>query len=200
MTAPTTFRSTPARVGAWVWLVCAALNLLDIALRGRELASLAAAAALVLGCGVAYVVGLRPAIVANETGVTVRNLLRDARIPWRAVRKIEGTTAVAIRFAEAGGTERTTRAWVLQTSPRAHAKNVRALQRDASRLPAGAAEQLKSRTPTRYVAQQLNEMAERSRKGEADAVGAVTWSWPAVVSVAVPGTVFLVLLVVGLLR
>ena len=84
MTPLLTIRSTPARVGAWAWMAFAALNLIDIALRGRDAASAVMAALLLLGCGIAYVLGLRPAVVADEGGFTVRNPLRDVRVPWRA--------------------------------------------------------------------------------------------------------------------
>ncbi|GLW65766.1 hypothetical protein Arub01_40100 [Actinomadura rubrobrunea] len=202
MTAPHRFRSTPARVGAWLWMAFAALNLLDIALRGRDLASAAVAAVLLFGCGVAYVVGLRPVIAADEDGVTVRNPLRDVRLPWPAIRRIEATTAVTITFADADGAERTARAWAVQTSPRAHAKAARVAQANkraavtsaatrggaqggGSRTPPDAA----GRTPTMFVAQQLNELKTRhrgARAGERAGAAAMGWSWPAVASVAVP--------------
>ncbi|GAA4064932.1 PH domain-containing protein [Actinomadura miaoliensis] len=218
MTAPHRFRSTPARVGAWLWLAFAALNLADIVLRGRDLTSAATAAVLLLGCGIAYVVGLRPVIVADERGVTVRNPLRDTRMPWPAIKRIEPTTAVTITFADAGGAERTTRAWALQTSPRAQAKAERAARRaesggdprqvmlpavmrdggaasgtgGGSRVPPDAA----GRTPTMFVAQQLNDMRTRHRGGQAAeraAEGSVGWAWPAVASVAVPAAASVVL-------
>lgn len=193
MTAPQRFRSTPARVGAWLWMAFAALNLLDIVLRGRDLASAATAAVLLLGCGIAYVVGLRPVIVADERGVTVRNPLRDTRMPWPAITKIEATTAVAITFTDGGGAERTVRAWALQTSPRAQAKAERAARRAQSGGGADRPPDAAGRTPTMFVAQQLNELRTRhrgtrtgERAGGPAAGDAAGWAWPAVASVAVP--------------
>ncbi|GLZ12152.1 hypothetical protein Acsp04_23870 [Actinomadura sp. NBRC 104425] len=201
MTAPQRFRSTPAQVGAWLWMAFAALNLADIALRGRDLASAATAAVLLLGCGIAYVVGLRPVIVADERGVTVRNPLRDTRMPWPAIKKIEAATAVTITYTGDGGAERTVRAWALQTSPRAQAKAERAARRVQSGGGAGKLPDAAGRTPTMFVAQQLNELRTRHRgtqsgpqTGERAAGEAVGWAWPAVASVAVPAAAFAALI------
>ncbi|MFG2002540.1 PH domain-containing protein [Spirillospora sp. NPDC048911] len=194
------FRSTAARVGAWAWVAFAALNLADIVWRGRNMTAVVMGAVLVLGCGIAYVLGLRPAIVGNEKGLTFRNPLRDVRVPWGAVRKIEGTDSVKVRYLGAGGAEFTSRAWTLQSSPRAQARAQARAHRDAQRLPAGAAEALKTRTPTAYAAQQLTELADRHRpktvksgnpskaaeQVNAKPAGAVTWSSTALAALAVP--------------
>ena len=55
------FRSTAAYVCGWAFMVFAALNLLDLGLHGRDAVSVAATAALLFGCGVAYVIGIREA-------------------------------------------------------------------------------------------------------------------------------------------
>ncbi|MFD0854100.1 PH domain-containing protein, partial [Actinomadura adrarensis] len=70
MTPLLTIRSTPGRVAAWAWIAFSALNLIDIAVRGRDMASLVMTTLLLFGCGIAYVLGLRPAVVADEDGVT----------------------------------------------------------------------------------------------------------------------------------
>jgi Bacterial PH domain len=210
-----TIRSTGGRIAAYVWLVFAALNLLDLAfgITGDATYSLTAftiAALLLLGCGIAYTVGLRPAIIGDEEAVTVRNPLRDARAPWPAVRKIVGTNAVTVTFDGPDGRELQTRAWVHQTSPRAQAKAEERARKDAASRVPGAA--LRGRTPAAFAAQQLNEIQERQRararsgasgraaeaKAEEDgATGTVTWSVPAVAALLVPGVALVVLLVVG---
>ncbi|RAY15625.1 PH domain-containing protein [Actinomadura craniellae] len=185
MTGPEmVLRSTGARVAAWVWLVFAALNLLDVALRGRDAAAAVAAAALLLGCGIAYVLGLRPRIEAGEHGLRLRNPLRDIDAPWPAVRKIEATHAVVLHYTGADGAERTARAWVLQTSPRAAARQKRHT-RDAA---------LKDRTPTTYAVEQLNEVAARHRGGPEPGAGTGTarWSRSAVAALAVPAALLAV--------
>ncbi|GAA2160365.1 PH domain-containing protein [Actinomadura napierensis] len=209
-----TIRSTGGRIAAYVWLVFAALNILDlvVGITGDATYSLTAftiAVLLLLGCGIAYTVGLRPAIIGDETAVTVRNPLREARAPWAAVREIEGTNAVTVRFDGPDGQELQTRAWVHQTSPRAQAKAEARARKEPGRVPASA---LKGRTPAAYAAQQLNEIRERQRararsgapgkaaeaKAErAAATGTVTWSVPAVASLAVPAVALVALVITG---
>lgn len=216
-----TIRSTGGRLAACAWLVFAALNLADLAfgITGEAHYGLSAAVIavlLLLGCGIAYVVGLRPAIVGDDDGVTIRNPLRDVRVPWRAVREIQGTHALTVRFAGPGGTELKRRAWVHQTSPRAQAKAEARARRDETAKVPGA--HLKGRTPAAFAAQQLNEIRERRRprtrsgapgkaavakeKAGAEAedgpvTGTVTWSIPAVASLSVPGAVLAAVVIAG---
>jgi hypothetical protein len=86
---PQTFRS-PTAVVIWVvWLLFAVGNWIDLAVQGRDQLSVVAAAVLLLATGVAYVTTQRPRIIADDTGVTVRNPLRDHRIGWAGVTKID---------------------------------------------------------------------------------------------------------------
>lgn len=219
MTPQLTIRSTAARVTAYAWLVFALLNLLDlgVGITGSaryDLTSATVAALLLLGSGIAYVIGLRPAIVAGEDGVAVRNPLRDVRVPWRAVKEVTGDTAVSVRFAGPGGTELRTRAWVLQTSPRAQAKAEARARRDAAETGRAAmAARVQGRTPTAYAAQQITEIGERHRPaaktakdaktaktaagGDGAETGRVSWSVPAVAALAVPAALVAVLIVVA---
>lgn len=212
-----TIRSTGGRVAAYAWLVFAALNLLDLVFgltgdASYSLTSLGIGLLLLLGSGVAYTVGLRPAIIGDDDAVTIRNPLRDTRAPWAAVRRIEGSAALTVRFDAEDGTETMTRAWVHQTSPRAQARaeaRARKEQRKGQKLD------LRGRTPAAYAAQQLNEIRDRRRpktrsgapdraaaaKAEAaseeSAKGTVTWSVPAVASLVVPLAALIVVMVVA---
>ena len=84
-----TFRSPTAAVVWVVWLLFAAANWIDLAVQGRDHLSAVAAALLLLVTGVAYVTAQRPRIIADNAGVTVRNPLRDHRIGWAAVTKVD---------------------------------------------------------------------------------------------------------------
>ncbi len=84
-----TFRSPTAAVIWVVWLLFAVANWIDLAVQGRDHLSVVAAAILLLVTGLAYVTAQRPRIIADETGVTVRNPLRDHRIGWAAVTKVD---------------------------------------------------------------------------------------------------------------
>ncbi|TDB88467.1 PH domain-containing protein [Actinomadura sp. KC216] len=210
-----TIRSTGGRVAAYAWLVFAALNLADLLFGITGDASYSPmtfgiGALLLLGCGIAYAVGLRPAILGDDDAVTIRNPLRDVRAPWAAVRRIEGTNAVTVRFTGQDGAEAETRAWVHQTSPRAQAKAEARARKEAS----GKQEfDLRGRTPAAYAAQRLNEIRDRqrprTRSGAPDraaaeeqaadesARGTVSWSVPALAGLGVPLVLLVVVLIVG---
>ncbi|GAA1852132.1 PH domain-containing protein [Actinomadura bangladeshensis] len=211
-----TIRSTGGQVAAYAWLVFALLNFVDlfVGITGDpdySLTTFTIAFLLLLGCGIAYTVGLRPAIIADEEALSVRNPLRDVRAPWAAIRRIEGRNAVTVRFAGPDGTDLETRAWVHQTSPRAQAKAEARAQKQA-RKNQGPAVDLRGRTPTGFAAQQLNEMRDRHRpkaksgapdkaaaaKTDEPARGSVTWSIPAVAALAVPLAGLVAALIVSL--
>jgi len=86
---PQTFRSPTAIVIWWVWVLFAVANLIDLAVQGRDHTSLEVAAVLVLATGVAYVIALRPKVIADDAGLSVRNPLHDYRIGWANVTKID---------------------------------------------------------------------------------------------------------------
>ena len=89
MGQPQTFRS-PTAVVIWiVWLLFAVGNWIDLAVQGRDHLSVVAAATLLLATGVGYVTAQRPRIIADDAGVTVRNPLRDHRIGWAGVVKVD---------------------------------------------------------------------------------------------------------------
>jgi hypothetical protein len=204
---PKVFRSTAGRVVACVWLVFAAVNLVDVAVRGHDLAGMIAAAVLLLGSGAAYVLGLRPRIVADDSGISLHNPLRDVRVPWPAVQRIEATESVRVHYAAEGGEERRAGAWAVQTSPRARARAQRRTQGRGSqgtsqgRTADAAAEYAKNRTPADYVAEQLTELAAaRRRKDAGSGEGpSVTWSVPAVAAVAAPAALLAVLVLISVL-
>jgi len=84
-----TFRSPTAMVVWVVWLLFAAANWIDLAVQGPDHTSAVAAGVLLLGTGVAYAAALRPRIIADPTGITVRNPLRDHAIGWAGVTKVD---------------------------------------------------------------------------------------------------------------
>lgn len=213
-----TIRSTGGQVAAYAWLVFAVLNFVDlfVGITGNpdySLTTFTIAFLLLLGCGIAYTVGLRPAIVADEDGVTVRNPLREAGAPWAAIRSIEGKNAVTVRYAGPDGTDVETRAWVHQTSPRAQAKAEARAAKQARKSQSPAVD-LRGRTPAGFAAQQLNDMRDRNRPkaksgapdkaaaatAEEPARGTIAWSVPAIASLAVPLAGLLATLIVSLVN
>ncbi|MFB9834372.1 PH domain-containing protein [Actinoallomurus acaciae] len=188
-----TFRSGGIRFCGWAWMVFAVLNLADLAWRGRDIASVVAAAVMLLGCGIAYAVALRPRIVADEEAVRFHNLLRDVRLPWEAIDRFEGGDAV---YAYVGEERR--RAFVLQTSPRARAKSELKARREDKKLPEAVAEYMRGRTATDFAVEQLRELAAGHKEDPGTpATVTSTWAWPAIIALAAPGILTVVTIVIA---
>ncbi|MDN3357097.1 PH domain-containing protein [Actinomadura sp. DC4] len=188
------FRSGGIRFAGWAWMIFAVLNLADLAWRGRDAASAVAAAVMLLGCGVAYAVALRPRIVADDEAVHFHNLLRDIRLPWGSVDRFEGGDAV---YACVG--EQRYRAFILQTSPRARAKSEMRAQREDKKLPDAVADYMRGRTATDFTVEQLREIIEQNRKeGAEPGEVTTTWSRAALLAFAAPGLLTLATIVVAM--
>jgi len=86
---PQTFRSPTALVVWIVWLLFAVGNWVDLAVQGRDHASVVAAAILLLATGAAYVTAQRPRVIVDDGGVTIKNPVRDHRISWAAVTDVD---------------------------------------------------------------------------------------------------------------
>lgn len=120
MEKPQTFRS-PLAVVVWiVWLLFAVGNWIDLAVQGRDHGSVLAAAILLLATGVAYVTALRPRVIADADGVTVMNPLRDHRVGWTGVAKVDLSELLRVHcVAGQGGTRRKViSAWAVHYSRR----------------------------------------------------------------------------------
>ena len=102
MEKPLTFRSPTAVVVFVLVLLFVVGNLVDLAVQGRDHLSAVAAAALLLGAGIAYVTAQRPRIIADDAGVTVRNPLRDHRIGWACVAEIDLVDLLRVHCAWGG--------------------------------------------------------------------------------------------------
>jgi hypothetical protein len=179
------FRSNGARLAAWTFTVFAVLNLADIAYRGRDRSSAVAAAVLLLGCGCAYVLGLRPKVVGDDAGVWVVNPLRTYTLPWSSVQKI-GTGRVLTLTYDGVSVQ----AWAVQTSQRPKGRPKR--KQSAAPIPDKIAEAVKTRTPVDFAVEQLAGLQARST-----AVGkpSVAWSPLAIGSLVVPLLAVIVLAV-----
>jgi hypothetical protein len=86
-----------------VWLLFAAANWVDLAVQGRDHVSAVAAALLLLATGFAYVAAQRPRIIADDAGITVRNPLRDHRIGWAGVTKVDLVDLLRVHCDRAPG-------------------------------------------------------------------------------------------------
>nr|PZN39394.1 MAG: hypothetical protein DIU60_21075 [Actinomycetota bacterium] len=180
---PRVFRSKGAFVLGWIWLAFAALNAVDLIVRGRMPSSLVAGAVLGVLTAVIYVTCLRPGIFLREDGVLVRNPLRDAFVPWAALGDVRVTHAILI---ESGG--RTIRSWTPQVSNRELIRMARSRPAGGGRdgdgdrdrpghTPRDHAEAVANRTHAHWVAEQIVEESARARGRSGDAAGTLTVTW-----------------------
>jgi len=127
----------------WVWLLFAAANLVDLAVQGRDHASVVAAAILLLATGVAYVTAQRPRIVADDAGITVRNPLFDHHVGWARVTRIDLADQLRVHCAPSrpGQHDKVISAWAVHYSRRrklaAEARMGRAAATGSRRSPLG---------------------------------------------------------------
>ncbi len=196
---PQVFRS-PTAVVVWVvWLLFAVGNWIDLAARGRDHASAVAAAILLLATGAAYVTAQRPRIIAGKTGVTIRNPLRDHRIGWAGVAKVDLADLLRVHCrwvgpadapGQSGGGEhrKVISAWAVHYSRRrqlvAEARARRAarspgLRRSSLGLPSGrpyggAASGPGGSTPEAEAEKIVRVLSERAAAAKAEAVWAAS--------------------------
>jgi len=133
---PQTFRSPTAVVVWWVWLLFAAANLVDLAVQGRDHASLVAAAILLLATGVAYVVAQRPRLVADDAGITIRNPLLNHHIGWAGVTRIDLADLLRVHCASSqpGQRDEVISAWAVHYSRRHKFVAENRMRRAATRM------------------------------------------------------------------
>ncbi len=194
---------TPAVV-FWVWLAFAVINVIDLAIQWHHRAALVYGAILALGTGVAYACALRPRVIADDTGITILNPLRDCMVPWGSIRAVDVGEAVQVHYTLPSGTDKVFPSWALFASSRSQLKaDMRARRRATeltkispsySQLPTEAKETM-ARTETQLIARQLDERAERAREaGAATGRPTVTWAWPSVAALLVPCIALVILL------
>ena len=129
------FRSAGSTVLSWAWFVVAVIILVDLAVQGRDHAALVTAVLVLAITGVVYACAWRPKIVADSSGITVINPVRDHRVPWVAVSKVDVVNAVRVHCEPAPGAARgkVLYSWAVQSSPRSARKA--ALRREAASQP-----------------------------------------------------------------
>jgi hypothetical protein len=178
-----------------VWLLFALLNLIDLAVQGRDHFSVVAAFILVLVTGVVYTTAQRPRIIADDDGLTIVNPLRQHRIGWAAVTAVEATDLVRVRCEwpsgdGQGGVGRRNRviySWAVGSSRRRQATAQIRASRAPSRPPRGAGEPVLGDVGP--VVSALGAYAERARAvgPQREARPPVSaWYWPAVAAIVIP--------------
>jgi hypothetical protein len=133
---PQTFRSSTGLVVWWVWLLFAAANLVDLAVQGRDHLSLVAAAILVLATGIAYVTAQRPRIIADSSGITIINPLRDHHIGWAGVTNVDLADLLRVHY-RGQGREKVVYSWAVHYSRRRKLMAENRARRTAARASSG---------------------------------------------------------------
>ena len=191
------FRSTGSLILWWLWLVFAAITMVDVIVQGSGHSAVVMAVLVVAITALVYGCAFRPRIVADAGGITVENPLQDHRVPWGAVEKVDAVHAVRVHCVPAPGASKgkIVNSWAVQSSPRAARAAEYRSRRQARRLghapgygryPAEAQEALR-RSLAEATARQLDERAGRER-GAAAAGGPpeARWAWVAIAVMAVP--------------
>lgn len=215
----------PPIVFWWVWVAFAVANVVDFAVQGASARLAVVVTAILLTVtGLAYVLALRPKVVADGAGITVVNPFRDHHVPWTAVQTVDTGDWVRIHYAPAGGgpssaAGKVIYCWALYVSARSKRKSARVRTRPRRggllrpQLPAGIGEPgydensrlpeeakyLASLPPTKAIALQLDTRAakERTRRADAGPVEVTArWVWPAIAAVVIPALYLLIVALV----
>jgi len=134
---PQVFRSPTAIIVWWVWVLFAVGNLIDLAVQGRDRLSLVAAAILVLVTGIAYVTAQRPRVIADTAGVTIVNPLRDYRIGWAGVTKVDLADLLRVHCRRGPDDTKIIYSWAVHYSRRRKAAAEIKARRTAARTSSG---------------------------------------------------------------
>jgi hypothetical protein len=191
------FRSTGSLLLWWLWAVFAVVALIDLIVQGDGRSAVIMAVLVVAITALVYGCAFRPRIIADATGITVENPLRDNRVPWGAVEKVDAVHAVRVHCVPAPGASKSKiiNSWAVQSSPRAARAAEYRSRRQTRRLghapgygryPAEAQEALR-RSLAEATARQLDERASRERAaGAAGGPLEARWAWVPIAVMAVP--------------
>jgi len=132
---PEVFRSPGSLILSWAWFVVAVIVLVDLAIQGRDHVALVTGVLVVAITGIVYACAWRPKIVADSAGISILNPVRDYRVPWAAVVKVDVVNAVRVECTPVPGATRGKMlySWAVQSSARSARKA--AMRRDAANRP-----------------------------------------------------------------
>ena len=196
---PEVFRSAGSLILSWAWFVVAVIILVDLAIQGRDHVAVVTASAVLVITGIVYACAYRPKIVADSAGIGLINPVRDHRVPWAAVVKVDVVNAVRVHCTPAPGADhgKVLYSWAVQSSPRsarraamrretANSSRGRLIPRPRSlqppdtpppgvprygEMPESAKEALE-RSSADFTAARLSELAQHARAAAARAAAA----------------------------
>jgi hypothetical protein len=210
------FRAAGPQVVWWLWAAFAAANLIDLAVQGRDHFAAEVAAFILLVTGVAYACAWRPRVVADDSGITLENPLRDQHVPWGAVGQVRLGRSLEIHCSPAagagagsadgrGGKGRVLYAWAIQSTRRVRTnadRRARRADRDmASRSASYAklppeAREMKGKTAAELMTRQLAARAEdrraRAGAGQPGAQPSGRWAWWSIAAMLAPAVLLVI--------
>jgi hypothetical protein len=203
------FRLPGAIVAWWAWMIFAAFFLVDIIISGRNHTAAEVAATLVFVTGVVYACALRPRVIADPGGITVRNPLRDHRIRWGSVTGVDLKESVQVHCVKEPGDKRgkVIHSWALYAQRRSRLRSELLKQGDRRRLPRSSfapdertsaeAQKLMHQPAAQIMATQLDDLAREARERGAPAgPRVVSWNWLAMAAIVIPGIVLVLVITV----
>jgi hypothetical protein len=212
------FRLNVPVVVFYVWLVFAAANVVDLALQASPRFALIVGLVVLTITGVAYACGLRPRVIADSSGLTVVNPLREFHLPWSVIRAVDVRDWV--RFScdagpDGSGRPRVVESWALFATARVkrnytkRAEDYTAQTPATKRLPDEARRLMSQpavvimawRIEQRLAAEQAAARSSKQAKAKAalDAESAevtARWAWFSIATIAVPAVALVVTLLV----
>ena len=192
----------------WAWVVFAVANLVDLAIQGHNRTSFQIAVGLIAITGVVYVCALRPRVITDADGLTVRNPIREFRVPWGRVGEIYLGESVEVHCSPGdtfGGKQ--VHSWALYSPRRSRLRaELRGSRWDRnpsgrpsgySRMPAEAREVAKQR-PAEVMAREIQGMAAQARqRGAVGGQVVASWAWSAMAAILVPALALVLVIVIS---
>lgn len=178
------FAPIGGRILGVITLVIALIVIVDIVLQWRTSDGLTAGGVVLALSALVWISMIRPAVVAYEEVLVVRNLIRDVLIPWSLVKSTE-IRPILIIHTEDGGTYRSVAVAVTRADRRAmwrskeDAAKLRNMGGGVAPTPSSrAAEHTARLSPAMHASHRIEVMSKKY--GESAPGGEVTkrWAWP----------------------
>ena len=171
---PQVFRSSFWRGVALIWVPILGFAVWDTANRGFPASGVAGLAVMAAVTVLVYAVGWRPAVLAGEDAVVVRNPFRTTTIPWGAVTDVDITDALRIH-TDSG----IIRAWSVDRGGAASnmLRGMSSKRMVARGVERTAMEAMARRSPADYAVASLVDLWRR-RRDQAKGPVRVAWAWP----------------------
>lgn len=179
------FAPIGGRVLGYLTLAIGVLILVDIVVEWRTLSGLSTAGIVVAVCALVWLSLCRPAVVAFERELVLRNILSDIRIPWHLVESVQVSPVLTLPVGDR--TYRSSAVGVTGADRRAMRKSRRnAVEAAMSGRPAGGetpgqpdASALSGLSPANYAIRRLEMLANKyadASRGTTEVVR--QWRWP----------------------